>query len=341
MKSKSANKLERRASFYGGEVRYEMIVYLEGDNDSSPYMLTLTNNSLDLARTDIPTPQMQSLSRHNVKSETRIKTPSWFKGKPNTKEAKKGVKSLSTSCILGITSSESTGYDVLPYKMIVYHLSAGKIPSLSSKVEIMESYFFFNSHSDSQNLKLELGIPEFKALWLILINPAGGKGQAKIYYEKAKPILESAGIEIVLHETRYKDDAYTYIQEISKEDFRKIDTIVCCSGDGIIHEIINGFYQRPDYKELVLRIGALPGGSGCALLYNSLKERGLDFTLDNAIYLLLRGEFQSMPIFKYKLEPYHRPGKLYVTSLQLSITSSRLSGRRRLRQRGHQIHGVG
>lgn len=327
MEKKSSKKLKKQTSFYGSEVRYEMLVYLDGFEYSSPYMLTLTTNSLDFSQADISPPQMQPSRGTHQSPDKAISTPNWFKGKPTTKEASLGVKSLSTSHILGITYSASTDNSVVPYQMVIYHLPGSDTPSFNSRISIVESYFYFNSPTDCIKLKQELGIASCKARWLIFVNPAGGKGQAKVNFERAKPILESAGIEVVLHETRFKDDAYTYIQEISKDDFKKFDVFVCCSGDGIIHELINGFYQRKDYSELVLRIGALPGGSGCALLFNSLRDRGLDFTLDNAIYLLLRGELQSMPLFKYTLQPYNRPGSLNMTSAQLLGVIGRLFGR--------------
>ena len=57
-----------------------------------------------------------------------------------------------------------------------------------------------------------------------------------------------------------------------KEELLKIDTIICCSGDGTVHEVINGFLQRKDRMELVLKVGCLPAGSANCLLFNALKE---------------------------------------------------------------------
>lgn len=40
-----------------------------------------------------------------------------------------------------------------------------------------------------------------------------------------------------------------------KDEFRKFDAIVSVAGDGIPHEIINGFMMRPDFHELTLNLG--------------------------------------------------------------------------------------
>ena len=39
------------------------------------------------------------------------------------------------------------------------------------------------------------------------------------------------------------------------------DAIVPVSGDGIVHELINGLLSRPDAAEITIPIGCIPGGT--------------------------------------------------------------------------------
>lgn len=45
------------------------------------------------------------------------------------------------------------------------------------------------------------------------------------------------------------------------------DAIVTVSGDGVIHEVLNGFSQRPDARLALKKVplGVIPGGTGNAL----------------------------------------------------------------------------
>ena len=47
------------------------------------------------------------------------------------------------------------------------------------------------------------------------------------------------------------------------------------SGDGVIHEVINVFLQRPDAREAIrkLPLGVIPGGTGNALSVSMLGEK--------------------------------------------------------------------
>lgn len=101
---------------------------------------------------------------------------------------------------------------------------------------------------------------------LVIINPHGGRGKAlEIYESQILPILQAAKVTVHLKETTH----YQHAVEIAKTlDISQYDIIACCSGDGIPHEIINGFYQRPD-KGLEafekIAVTQLPCGSGNAL----------------------------------------------------------------------------
>ncbi|CAK9436087.1 uncharacterized protein LODBEIA_P06450 [Lodderomyces beijingensis] len=107
---------------------------------------------------------------------------------------------------------------------------------------------------------------------LVLINPHGGQGKAvQIYNNHIKPILQAAHCKITLQETEYSGHATDIAREL---DIDQYDVIACCSGDGIPHEVINGFYQRSRdlgvaaFNKLI--ITQLPCGSGNAFSLSTL-----------------------------------------------------------------------
>lgn len=100
---------------------------------------------------------------------------------------------------------------------------------------------------------------------LVLINPFGGQGKAvQIYETQIKPILKAAHVDITYVETQRLQHAVDIALEL---DIEKYDIIACCSGDGIPHEIINGFYKRSDKGTAAfnkIAVTQLPCGSGNA-----------------------------------------------------------------------------
>lgn len=101
---------------------------------------------------------------------------------------------------------------------------------------------------------------------LILINPFGGQGKAaQIYKEQILPVLKAARANVVYKETKYRFHASDIARTLDADEY---DIIACCSGDGIPHEVINGFYEKPDrgleaFEKIA--ITQLPCGSGNAL----------------------------------------------------------------------------
>lgn len=106
---------------------------------------------------------------------------------------------------------------------------------------------------------------------LVLINPHGGQGHAvKIYDQDINPILRAAHCNITYKETKYLGHATDIARDLNVDEY---DVILCCSGDGIPHEVINGFYQRKDngvsaFNKLI--VTQLPCGSGNALCLSTL-----------------------------------------------------------------------
>ena len=63
------------------------------------------------------------------------------------------------------------------------------------------------------------------------------------------------------------------VKGLSCDEF---DGIVTISGDGLIHEVVNGIMRRQDYKEFLekVTIGFIPGGTANGLVKSVLDEGG-------------------------------------------------------------------
>lgn len=78
----------------------------------------------------------------------------------------------------------------------------------------------------------------------VLVNPHGGRGTAaSVYSASVAPILNAAKASVVYQETEYNGHAVEIARDL---DVASFDVVVCCLGDGTPHEVINGFYSRPN-----------------------------------------------------------------------------------------------
>lgn len=102
----------------------------------------------------------------------------------------------------------------------------------------------------------------------VLINPFGGQGSAaRLFETSCRPILEAANCTLDVQTTLRSGHAVDIAREIDVEAY---DAILCCSGDGVPHEVFNGLAKRDDAMKALktIAVGQLPGGSGNALCWN-------------------------------------------------------------------------
>ena len=156
------------------------------------------------------------------------------------------------------------------------------------------SYFLpnpFLKELISKNRKMKL---------LIFVNPVSGAGHAIKIYNKVVPYLNKGNISTKVIFTEYKNHAYDYVQGLKINEY---DGIIVCSGDGIIHEIINSIFNRKD-KDIFLNniiLGSIPGGSANALC-KVISDYNKDNTdLENYIYYILKGNSKYIDIQEYEL----------------------------------------
>lgn len=105
---------------------------------------------------------------------------------------------------------------------------------------------------------------------LVLINPNSGQGHAlRLFRKETESILKAAKCEVTVQMTQYQGHAREIARDVNIDAY---DFIVCCSGDGIPHEVINGLYARDDRVAAFTRMKVvqIPGGSGNAMTLSCL-----------------------------------------------------------------------
>ncbi|KAH7905619.1 ATP-NAD kinase-like domain-containing protein [Hygrophoropsis aurantiaca] len=140
-----------------------------------------------------------------------------------------------------------------------------------------------------------MGVKRSKML-RVLINPHGGTGKAgSVFTHKVEPMLTAAGCTLDVTYTSYANHAL----EIARDLKLKYDAVVLVSGDGLIHEVLNGFaqHEQPE-KAFCVPIAPIPAGSGNALSLNLLGyEEGIDPYA--AALNVLKGQHMKIDLFSF------------------------------------------
>ncbi|KAI9466338.1 ATP-NAD kinase-like domain-containing protein [Lactarius psammicola] len=111
---------------------------------------------------------------------------------------------------------------------------------------------------------------------LVVINPHGGPGKAaSLFGGEMEPILKAARCAYETLYTENRGHAQKIASEILLDEY---DAIVSVSGDGTLHELINGFAQHKEpIRALRIPITPIPAGSGNGTCLNLLGiNEGLD-----------------------------------------------------------------
>lgn len=119
----------------------------------------------------------------------------------------------------------------------------------------------------------------------VLVNPVGGPGKARqLFQTRVRPILEASGCKLDVQVTARVNHGTDIAKELPLDQY---DAVVLVSGDGLAHEVLNGFARRADAAQaLRMPMCPIPTGSGNALSVNLLgAEHGfnLAFASLNAI----------------------------------------------------------
>ncbi|XP_073342092.1 sphingosine kinase 2 [Pagrus major] len=142
---------------------------------------------------------------------------------------------------------------------------------------------------------------------LLLVNPFSGRGQAMQWCQThILPMIREANISYNLIQTERQNHARELIRELSLPEW---DGIIIVSGDGLLHEVINGLMERPDWEQAIKTpVGILPCGSGNALAGSINHNAGYDMCLReplllNCCFLLCRGGVKPMDVVSVTTSP--------------------------------------
>ncbi|KAI0811606.1 sphingoid long chain base kinase-like protein [Xylaria sp. FL0064] len=102
----------------------------------------------------------------------------------------------------------------------------------------------------------------------VLVNPHAGPGHAiQLWENDVRPIFEAARMTLDVTTTTRGGEGTDICEAL---DISAYDVMVVCSGDGLAHEVFNGFGKRADARRALEKIALahIPCGSGNAMSCN-------------------------------------------------------------------------
>ena len=128
-------------------------------------------------------------------------------------------------------------------------------------------------------------LPRKQTNFLVLINPFACAGKALKNWVTLKETLSKFYIDFEEKETEFAG----YAKDLMMNgDLSMYTGVVTVSGDGLIHEVINGLMLRKD-RSHIPTVGCLPGGTSDAFIKSILEEQNIALTNENILYVLGMG----------------------------------------------------
>ncbi|XP_018666860.2 sphingosine kinase 1 isoform X1 [Ciona intestinalis] len=140
--------------------------------------------------------------------------------------------------------------------------------------------------------------------YIVYVNPFSGQGKAmEMYNGPVRSMLAEAEVKHKMIKTKYAGHAKEMVKEVNLSDW---DGIIIVSGDGLVHEVINGLMERRDWKTAIKTpIGIVPGGSGNALaasvIYASTGQEVSSNIVRDSMFEISRGRWREMSIMQAEM----------------------------------------
>jgi len=136
---------------------------------------------------------------------------------------------------------------------------------------------------------------------IVYINPYAGVRKAGKLFKTIEKYLTAFGFCMETVTTFRVNQVFEEMQYMETNTFKSYYCRLIFSGDGLVHELINGYYKRPDHEELKLRFGAFPGGSAnCASWMGQWSYNLNELDLINTLWAVTRMHFEPLDICKYE-----------------------------------------
>jgi sphingosine kinase len=137
-------------------------------------------------------------------------------------------------------------------------------------------------------------------------------GLAPRKWETARDILDVAHLEVTLKPTERQGHAY----DILKDELQigQYDGILTISGDGLIHESVNGAMSRPDRDQFLenLSFGFIPAGTGNGLHKSVVDTYDEKDGIYTAAFAVAKGRTTKMDLTELDLEYFNNEKKVYM-----------------------------
>jgi len=153
---------------------------------------------------------------------------------------------------------------------------------------------------------------------VVYVNPASGKGRAPQVWQEVEALWKT--VPGLHYEMKLTTSAGAACEDVKQLNLDCIDGIVIVSGDGLVHEVLNGLATRPDKERaFTVPIGHIMGGSGNALAHNILLAAGEHNGVFEAAFLIAKGKQTPLDLMSVQV-----PGRDRMTSF-LSLSAATIS----------------
>ena len=154
-------------------------------------------------------------------------------------------------------------------------------PKIGGKRRKVELIFESDDTSSIEKLKTHIrtsgAVPNQRKKVLVFVNPFAGTKKATQVWNNVKDIIKHANVDCEVVLTERANHARDMVKDINLD---KYSGVVSVSGDGLLHEVLNGLYARSDWDNVreTFPIGVAPGGSGNAVHCSLLFQLGEQFS---------------------------------------------------------------
>lgn len=126
---------------------------------------------------------------------------------------------------------------------------------------------------------------------LLVFNPQAGNKRAKKLLPEVEAVFNKYNIQFDLAMTDYPEHA---VEIVHNCDFNNYDGIAAAGGDGILFEVVNGYFQNTSEKRIP--IGVLPIGTGNAFA-RDLKIESANW--QEAVKIISTGKTRKVDVGKF------------------------------------------